>query len=85
MTDPVFPESKAMVTLLGDVKSIVHDGLLAEAICVGFGHDGALFIEPIDSHTEPEEIEIYEVEPDHVFDDTQEGRTAAVELWRAEK
>jgi hypothetical protein len=70
---------------LGDVKNIVHDGLLAEAICVGHGANGTgLFIQQIDSHTDPEEIEIYDVAPNCYFDDTDEGRAAAVEQWSSQ-
>lgn len=70
---------------LGDVKTIVEGGTIAEAICVGFGREGAIFITQIDGGTEPEEIEIYQPRRDHIFDDTLEGRTAAVALWRGEK
>jgi hypothetical protein len=68
---------------LGDVKTIVHQGTLAEAICVGFGRDGALFIEQIDGGTEPEDIEIYCPATEKVFDNTVEGRTKAVEVWKS--
>jgi hypothetical protein len=71
---------------IGDIKNIVHVGLLAEAICVGFdSHGRGLFIQQIDGHTDPEDIEIYDVAPQRAFDDTPEGRTAAVDCWRGEK
>lgn len=75
-----------MTTPLGAIRTIVNHGLLAEAICVGYGEgEDVLFIEQIDSYTSSDDIVIHHVPPTNIFANNEAGRTKAIEKWQEGK